>query len=308
MRTSLPDLRPILRGMILGPVLLGLTVGSPAWAEPIGVAEDPDPGMGLLILDSTPRGAYAYLDGEFVGITPVEPRMVPPGDHRVWFRSRPPVAFEPLPLPEKRVQVVAGETIRVTERMGNLVRIDSDPQGAEVLVDGERRGLTPLVVRWMGGARDDLRIRRTGYYPEAVRAERLVSGSAITVGLRPLDPDRVPARVTSGPISAGVNWPAWGILAVGATSAALAVHYKNEADDAFEAYEGSADPGLQDDFLDRANRYDRFSSVAWIAAESSFLLSMWLFASRILSLENAGVTPLAEEAGGASRMGVEWRY
>lgn len=308
MRTSRPDLRRIAHGLVLVPVLLSLVAGTPAWAESISVADTPEPGMGLLILDSTPRGAYAYLDGEFVGITPIEPRPVPPGEHEVWFRSRPPVAFEPRPLAPRQVAVTAGETIRVTERMGNLVRLDSDPQGAEVLVDGERWGVTPLVVRWMGGTRDDLRIRRTGYYPEAVRAERLVSDSAIEVTLRPLDPDRVTARVTSGPISAGVNWPAWGVLALGATSAALAVHYKDEADAAFDGYEGAADPTLQDDYLDRANRYDRFSSVAWIAAESSFLLAMWLFAGRVLSLENAGLTPTATGDAGESRMGVEWRY
>ena len=81
-------------------VLLTLCVGGVFGSPPANAAEA-DAQTGLLFVSSAPPGAYVFLDGTILGQTPLEPLTVAAGEHTVWFRSRPPGEFEPLPLPER---------------------------------------------------------------------------------------------------------------------------------------------------------------------------------------------------------------
>lgn len=109
-----------------------------------------DPSLGIIAARSNPPGAEVLIDETSRGKTdPVQPEsalIIPglePGSHKVLFR------LEGYSDKEISADVTAGAT---TEVVGNLSRsmgsisVASVPPGAEVLINGESKGSTPMTI------------------------------------------------------------------------------------------------------------------------------------------------------------------
>ena len=122
-------------------VVLGLCV-LPSTA----LAEEPDPAVVVITAgDDATTGAAIRIDGEPSGNVPLR-KTLPPGRHLVQVGKRGYVTFS------KWVDTTAGQvlTIPVTlqpqaPKTGSLL-ITADVTGLPVLIDGQKRGGTPLVV------------------------------------------------------------------------------------------------------------------------------------------------------------------
>jgi len=95
-------------------------------------------------VETTPPQASVWIDGHYLGTTPLTLEDVPPGEHvlRVTRHGHAPMV--------RRVRASA-ETPRLhfdlRKLPGGSLDVRSDPPGAEVFIDGESRGRTPVVVR-----------------------------------------------------------------------------------------------------------------------------------------------------------------
>lgn len=276
---------------------------------PAAPASADDPDSAAFFATSTPPGAYVYLDGEFIGRTPLKPVPVPPGAHEVWFRSRPPGEFEPLPLPAHAFTVAERETMAVSETVGRLIRIESDPAGARIMRGDRLLGTTPTIIRWHddGENAGPLRVARGGYFSEELGAERLRSADLIEIALYPTGPLPISAQAVSEGTGRGQQWTGWGTVLLGAGSTALALHFKNEADVAYDRYSEAALPAEMNRELDRADRYDRYATVAWVVAELSFVSAILIFTDGAF-FKADGVRPTGSISPDAVRVGARWQF
>lgn len=97
--------------------------------------------FGTLRFSSTPSGADVYLDGEFIGYTPLR-FGTRPGTHRVRVELD---GYEPF---STSVNLRGGEVLDVDARLQaqarpGTVAFTSSPSGADVYVDGRYVGTTP---------------------------------------------------------------------------------------------------------------------------------------------------------------------
>jgi hypothetical protein len=97
--------------------------------------------FGTLRFTSTPSGADVYLDGEFIGYTPLR-FGTRPGTHRVRVELD---GYEPF---STTVNLRGGEVLDVNARLQaqarpGTVAFTSSPSGADVYVDGRYVGTTP---------------------------------------------------------------------------------------------------------------------------------------------------------------------
>ncbi len=284
-----------------------MTAGA-AWllaAGAAGARADED-GWGVLLVSSSPPGAYVLLDGDLIGRTPLDAVRVPTGEHRIWLRSRPLDEFEPLPIPERRFTVAAGESVFVAERLGNLVRIESEPEGAAIVSGDQQLGRTPSVLRWCEREAEAVRIRYPGYFSVELGSARLATEDLIQVRLEAIDGTRGEPIVTEGrdPLP---SWRGWGAAALGAGFTVLALQLKSEADDSYERYLASAMPSEMERHLRRADRYDRYATVSWIAAEGSFLLALWFFTENVLHAKLSW-SPFGTVSERGAVMGAQCRF
>jgi formylglycine-generating enzyme required for sulfatase activity len=100
-------------------------------------------------VDSTPAGATVSVDGEVAGKTPLVDLPLPEGDHLLRVE-------EARHLPLEQPLTVTGRNIRQQVQLELApawaqVKIDSQPPGANILVDGESAGQTPASVDILQG-------------------------------------------------------------------------------------------------------------------------------------------------------------
>ncbi len=133
------------------------------------------PGTGTLSVNSTPSGAQVLVEGRVVGSTPIN-LVLRPGRVDLELRLGGYQVFR------TSAQIRPGETTVINADLtpvvqNGLLQINSNPQGAQVLVNGRVVGNTPLNLTVQPG-RYDLELRLGGY--QGFRTSVMV-GNAQTV-------------------------------------------------------------------------------------------------------------------------------
>ncbi len=144
--------------------------GHKAWQEEFDIIAGEDfvipevelePADGLVFIRSTPNEASVTVDGDFVGLTPLEVALTPGENHELTFfkngyqSSRRSIRTEPN---QERELSVALDPV-----MAN-VQIITEPADAELFVNGVSRGSANQTIELMA-ASQQLEIRRDGYVP-----------------------------------------------------------------------------------------------------------------------------------------------
>jgi formylglycine-generating enzyme required for sulfatase activity len=149
LRVEAPRYRPYEQGLTVTGRNLPqqLSVGlEPAWAD--------------ITLDSRPRGADILLDGELAGRTPATLEVLE-GERQLilrsptysdWVADLAVIAGEPQDLGTVELQPAAG-----------LLSLDSTPSGANVTLDGEFQGQTPVELEITPGRSHRLSVFKPGY-------------------------------------------------------------------------------------------------------------------------------------------------
>lgn len=121
---------------------------------------------GLLLVDSAPQGVDVLMDGVSKGKTPLLLMDLPLGKYKVDFASPifMPRTMEVDLADRKPVKVVA-QLVSSAARL----KVDSDPSGAEVFVNGVSRGVTPASLEDLVAGAADVKVSKPGYEPYSRR-------------------------------------------------------------------------------------------------------------------------------------------
>lgn len=118
-------------------------------------------GTGRLIVNSNPKGASITIDGRFLGYTPYD-GYAPVGRHTI--RLDLP-GYQPYVVD---VNVTANKIAKIDVKLKPIFAeggfyITSVPSNAEVFVNGERKGKTPLRVERLKPGRYQITVIKAGY-------------------------------------------------------------------------------------------------------------------------------------------------
>ena len=160
----------------------------------IGLAPAPSPGSLRIVSD--PPGATVYLDGITMGETPVVIAKVTPGIRRL--RVRAP-GFASV---TREVEVISDREAVIEVELGGLLYISSIPSGAQVFLDEEYMGITPLRTGRLPAGSHQLRFARDKY-KDKLNAAVVERGQKKAVSIRLL-PVKGSIAVSSDPPDAVV--------------------------------------------------------------------------------------------------------
>jgi hypothetical protein len=117
---------------------------------------------GLLLVESNPQGADVSIDGVSKGNTPLLLTDLPLGSYKLEFKSA-------KQLPRTMTAELVGRTpVHVfAELISNTARltVTSEPDGAEVRVNGILAGTTPLTIEEVQAGESDVKVSKRGYKP-----------------------------------------------------------------------------------------------------------------------------------------------
>ncbi|MEE8339120.1 MAG: PEGA domain-containing protein, partial [Xanthomonadales bacterium] len=156
---------------------------------------------GRLGVNSQPSGAKVLIDGELIGETPLSAVPVEAGEHSLRIQAE-------RYLPLEQTLLVTGRNIQqhlkfVLEPAWAEITVDSLPQGATVLVDGEAAGTTPVVLEILQGEHQ-LILQKEGFahWQEVLT---ITAGEAQDMGRVELQPAAATIQLVSLPSRANVT-------------------------------------------------------------------------------------------------------
>jgi hypothetical protein len=152
------------------------------------------------------------------------------------------------------------EERKLTYYSDRKVFLDSDPQDVYVFGGDSLLGNTPLFI---GNFYNELRLTKPGYEEKVITKNQLIENSLVSLKLLETQKEESFFYSTTFQILAGTA------LALGAFSA----YYKLKADDTFDDYQYTGDAAL----LDKTNRYDLISGIAFTALQINFGYVLYKF-------------------------------
>lgn len=244
-------------------IAIGLITAT-AHAQPV-VAPAGAP-VGYVTVETNAPDALVRLDGRLVGTAAEGPFAAPPGAVTVALAESAEAAWAPRRA-EAVATVVEGETVTVLLRLPLRYRVETFPVGAEVTLETpqgtERLGTAPLVFERVEALTGTLVASAPGFMPvRALPGDSLTN--RVTLVLRPLEAGAVPETAAGWvPDRRPNRWIDYAAGAAAVAGAAVAVHYKFQADDLDDRYRaaGSAergDPALKSE----AERLDSYALAA----------------------------------------------
>jgi hypothetical protein len=118
------------------------------------------PKQDTISIDSNPSGGEVYIDGNYVGDTPIEKRrpVTDTYDVRVEFDNYETVRFDSLKPPASRTADPSAEKAEIS--------VTSTPENADVYLDGSRVGTTPWSEQRPVTESYDIEVNKDGYNSE----------------------------------------------------------------------------------------------------------------------------------------------
>ncbi|MBI3005214.1 MAG: PEGA domain-containing protein [Ignavibacteriales bacterium] len=233
-----------------------------------GHAQELKKSTGWLSISTVPTEAELFVDGQYLGKSPLSRVEVDTGKHTL--RAFYP-ALTAWNGSSKVEEVVVGDGHETTMKLEleNTVSLTSIPSGVEVHYEGQTLGLTPILFKTTRALSGSIALHQDGYETAYVP----VSGSGyvgMTVRLNRLNSreawsfsDVLSSDSNGEPVGQWVNYVAGTAMIF---SGFLAAYYKDHANREFENYERTKDPGS----LSSVRRFDKLSGVSFTITQLSF--------------------------------------
>lgn len=126
------------------------------------VPPGPSQALGRLTVESKPSGASIFIDGQFLGYTPYT-GDVSTGRHSIRIEFS---GYQPY---ETTVNITPNKTTKISSTLKPILYyqgdfyITSSPSNAEVYINGERKGRTPIKIDRLKPGRYQITVIRAGY-------------------------------------------------------------------------------------------------------------------------------------------------
>src|SRR5690606_5360401 len=242
----------------------------------------PGPPVGYVAVETNAPAARVHLDGRSVGTAAEGPFAVPPGAVTVQLAESAEASWAPRRA-EATVAVREGETTTVRLDLPLRYRVETFPVGAEVRLEhdgtAEQLGTAPLVIERSTPLEGTLVAEAPGFLPA-----RTVPGDSLdnrlTLLLRPLEDGAVPETVAGWePHRRPSRWIDYAAGATALAAAAVAVHFKFQADEYDDRYRTPGSPERGDPRLRaEAERLDGYA----LAALGAMQVSLGVLAIRFV--------------------------
>ncbi len=161
---------------------------------------------GAIAITTTPPGALIEIDGRAIGSSEEKPLEVDDlllgKNYKITARLD---GYEPAEIIAEPGKTIVPVDMKLVPRQ-SVVSIDSDPQGASVLVGGQERGVTPLSLNDLpANSEHEVTLRRTGYADVVRKVKAPGPGRDTSVQWAlPMSPDFAAVRLDSEPPGARV--------------------------------------------------------------------------------------------------------
>lgn len=155
------------------------------------------PRIGSLIVESDPPKARVYLNGDFVGYSPLKMDSLLIGEYGVKVQKQNHVVYH------QQVTITTNNTAELSTRLKDKVKlhVSSIPSGAQVYIDNQNVGETPLKEP-LGVGKHNIRLIKADYETETSQVMIDENNESITIRLKP---KKQKVEIDTKPIAARIR-------------------------------------------------------------------------------------------------------
>lgn len=260
---------------LLTSFIVSMMVPRPGYAQDNSQRKDT---AGYLAIETDHRGLEVTVDGRFKGLTPTGILELPAGTHRIVVRH--PSRSNWLDQDwMKEVQIAPGDTVVVDVVFKRSYSINSEPFGAEVFLDGEKVGETPLFIKLREGETTHVTLSHEGYQDTTVT----LGGNRtrfLALELTPVTKEAdlyLPDEIVQEQEHSTSKVLLYSAMGLSVVSGALALYFRDRGNDSYDRYLSTGDPAQFNQFYDDAKRYDRYAAASFVTFQVGFVASFYLF-------------------------------
>jgi len=115
----------------------------------------------ILSVESNPSGADVYVNGRHVGVSPVKVEELVPGTHKIRVsKDRYQDYNEDLFIKKGQAKVIQAD---LTPKPFGDLKVNSNPSGAEVYIDDDKRGITPIALENLPKGTRKVMVKKEGF-------------------------------------------------------------------------------------------------------------------------------------------------
>jgi hypothetical protein len=200
-----------------------------------------------------------FVDSLSVGPGSVDSLALHPGWHTVSGREASSTSWGNRGVIDS-VFLNPGQHQRIELNSTALLRVNSQPFDADVLVDGKRVGVTPLYLELSNPGAGTITVEKAGFGRTTVIPGP--NGIPEQIKLTPLYPNLKPVVMRSEDRSNSVSWEREGLVLGSLISSWVSFYLKREADRYYDKYQRTTNPERLRSYADKTREYDRYSEIA----------------------------------------------
>ncbi len=236
---------------------------------------------GAAILFDYP-GAVLLLDDGSVTCREADTIMVEPGEYSLTLYL-PPRDGQWLPsIISRHYALCENESVAIRPETIRYLAIRTVPDGAEMFLDGQFLGHTPIAVSVIHPLDTSIVLEKTGYRTGTLFLGDLAPGSPVHLSLEPAGGRDTGEPIRAAEIEGGRSWGwlPYITLSYFAASTAFGFYNKGRADDLYEEYLSTSSRDRMDDLFERAEVMDKRARLFWITGEVALGATIYLFVQK----------------------------
>lgn len=235
-------------------------------------------GKGYLLLQTKHVGLSVKIDGQLIGQTPLDLQMLPTGLHKINISHPGRVNWLDRDW-SREVSIAPDDTLVIEVNFERSFSINSQPFGAEVFLEDQRVGETPIFVKLLEGEMKRLTLSKTGF-----------KDTTMILGLCEEQFFNIPLKRTKESLDFSLKTKElefkrksktkrylYTSVGLSVVSGALALYFRNKGNQNHDRYLATADPQTFNKFFDDAKKYDRYAAVSFGTFQVSFIFSFYLY-------------------------------
>lgn len=235
-----------------------------------------DEEFGYLKVEFDSAGIEVQLNNKILGCTPLPIISLHPGNYKISVLHPNPYLWGNLDW-QDQIIVIPHDTIVVRPKFQNILNIRTEPFDAEVFLNNEFQGMSPLTILLDTKDNGQLLLKKEGYQDYLIDLQR-VKNNFLNVKLI-VDQHKINLNTLEKEIQRKANgryrtltYGFWGLsILTGLTT----VYLKDQADEKYRQYLEAGSLNEMNKYYNDSKRYDRYTYVSLGILQGCFVLSFY---------------------------------
>ena len=238
--------------------------------------EKSSPGYLKIVCDV--NNVQVLINGKTIGTTPLEIISLPPGKYLVTALNPHRMIWGNADW-QQEITIIPSDTVHIQPHFLCLINIRTKPHGADLYLNDEYLGKTPLWIKKPASPGNKLCLKKEGYkdfwidfdkYQQNHFNIKLEKDEEIYNLQKYLEIQHQKYKSRYRKVT-------YGLWAVSVISGLTSIYFKQQANENYEKYLTTGSLSKMNQYYDNSVRYDNYTNICLGIFQGSFLLSFYFF-------------------------------